>query len=290
MSDADQKKSRPWYQKKRFAIPLILLVLGIISAQNSVPREQASLTNSSQQPSAGSDTPTEINEPQEPNDQGVESQADSSAEAEDRTEDSSSLSETSEERNARKSAESYLRFSAFSRTGLIEQLEYEGYSFENSSYAVDAVNADWFEQAAKSAESYLEYSSFSRSGLLDQLIYEGFSEAEAAYGVERAFEEQESSSGGSADQANAIGSAESYLRYSAFSRTGLIAQLEYEGFSRADSTFAVDSLNVDWFEQAVKSAESYLEYSSFSRQKLYDQLIYEGFLPEEAEFGVNVAY
>jgi colicin import membrane protein len=287
MSDVNSKKTRPWYQKKRFAIPLVLLVLGLISAQNAPLGEQTSSPGASQQPTALSNTQADPNESQEPADESVEAELDS----EDRADDgSSSLSETSEQRNARESAESYLRFHPFSRTGLIQQLEYEGYSFEDSSYAVDAVNADWFEQAAKSAESYLEFSSFSRSGLLDQLLYEGFTEAEAAYGVKEAYGGEETPSGVSADQANAIGSAESYLRYSAFSRTGLIAQLEYEGFSLADSTYAVDALNIDWFEQAVKSAETYLEYSSFSRQGLYDQLIYEGFLPGEAEFGVNVAY
>ena len=289
MSDVNSKKNRPWYQKKRFAIPLILLVLGLISAQNSAPGEQTSSLNSSQQPNASSDTQAEPNESQDSENQGAETEVDSEAESE--AEDSSkSLAETPEQRNARESAEAYLRFSAFSRTGLIEQLEYEGYSFEDASYAVDEANADWFEQAEKSAESYLDYSSFSRSGLLDQLLYEGFSEAEAAYGVERAYGSGTDSSGLTASQLNAIESAESYLRFSAFSKAGLIDQLEYEGFSLDDSTIAVSSLDVDWYEQAAKSAESYLELSSFSRQGLYDQLIYEGFLPDEAEYGVTASY
>lgn len=88
-------------------------------------------------------------------------------------------------------------------------------------------------------------------------------------------------------QANAYKSAQSYLEYSAFSRTGLIGQLEYEGYSTEDATFAVDACNVDWSEQAAKSAQSYLEYSSFSRQGLIDQLVYEGFTPEQAEYGVS---
>ena len=50
---------------------------------------------------------------------------------------------------------------------------------------------------------------------------------------------------------------------------------------------AVDSLNVDWFEQAAKSAESYLEFSAFSRQGLIDQLVYEGFSVEQAAYGAT---
>jgi len=88
-------------------------------------------------------------------------------------------------------------------------------------------------------------------------------------------------------QENAIGSAESYLDFSAFSRSGLIGQLEYEEYSTADATFAVDSLNVDWNEQAYKSAEQYLDFSSFSAGELQDQLEFEGFTPSQAAYGVS---
>lgn len=88
-------------------------------------------------------------------------------------------------------------------------------------------------------------------------------------------------------QRNAVRSAEDYLGYTAFSRSGLIKQLEFEKFSTEDATYAVDKVNPDWFEQAAKSAESYLDYTSFSRSGLIDQLIFEGFTPEQAEHGVN---
>ncbi|MDY7101556.1 MAG: Ltp family lipoprotein [Actinomycetota bacterium] len=93
-----------------------------------------------------------------------------------------------------------------------------------------------------------------------------------------------------AEQRNAVGSAESYMSWGDFSRTGLIDQLEYEGFTTADATFAVDSLGADWMAQAVKSAEGYLEWGHFSRQELIDQLVYEGFTQAEAEHGVAIAY
>ncbi len=92
-----------------------------------------------------------------------------------------------------------------------------------------------------------------------------------------------------ASQTNAVRKAESYLDFSAFSRSGLIAQLEYEGFSNADATYAVDTVRVDWNEQAAKKAASYLEFSAFSRQGLVDQLLYEGFTPAQAEHGVGTA-
>lgn len=88
-------------------------------------------------------------------------------------------------------------------------------------------------------------------------------------------------------QENAIRSADSYLKFMAFSRTGLIEQLEYEGFSRADAVFAVDSFKVNWREQAAELAETYLDSSGFSRQGLIEQLEYEGFTYEQAVYGVN---
>lgn len=91
----------------------------------------------------------------------------------------------------------------------------------------------------------------------------------------------------SLERNNAIKKAESYLRYTAFSRQELISQLEFEGFSNEISTYAVDNVTVNWNEQAAKKAESYLKYSSFSRQGLYDQLAFEGFDHEQIEYGLT---
>jgi hypothetical protein len=88
-------------------------------------------------------------------------------------------------------------------------------------------------------------------------------------------------------QSNAVGKALDYIDYSAFSKKGLIAQLEFEGFSAADSKFAVDRIDVDWFEQAALKAADYLDYSSFSRKGLIDQLLFEGFTQDEAVYGVD---
>jgi hypothetical protein len=80
--------------------------------------------------------------------------------------------------------------------------------------------------------------------------------------------------------------AQQYLDYSAFSRSGLIDQLVFEGFDEAEATVAVDSLNVNWNLQAAQKAKDYLEYSSFSKSGLQDQLEFEGFTPSQASYGV----
>jgi len=94
---------------------------------------------------------------------------------------------TSGMRNALRSAESYLSVMPFSRDGLIEQLEYEGYTYSESVYAVDNCGASWKEQAAKSAQAYLDIMPFSRSELIDQLEFEGFTHDQAVYGVNKVY-------------------------------------------------------------------------------------------------------
>jgi hypothetical protein len=87
-------------------------------------------------------------------------------------------------------------------------------------------------------------------------------------------------------QQNAVRAAEDYLEVSAFSRKGLVDQLEYSGYSTEDALFAVDSITVDWNAQAVRAAKDYLEVSAFSRSALIDQLVYSGFTPSQAAYGV----
>lgn len=88
-------------------------------------------------------------------------------------------------------------------------------------------------------------------------------------------------------QKNALKKALSYLSHSAFSRSGLIEQLEFEGFTTEEATYAVDNSGADWNEQAVKLAASYLSHSAFSRQRLIEQLEYEGFTHEQAVYGAE---
>ncbi len=87
-------------------------------------------------------------------------------------------------------------------------------------------------------------------------------------------------------QENALQTAQSYLSMMGFSRTGLMGQLEFEGYSTEDATFAVDSAGADWSAEAAEKAKSYLDMMAFSRQGLYDQLAFEGFSPEEIEAGL----
>ena len=71
----------------------------------------------------------------------------------------------------------------FSHDGLVEQLEYEGFSTSAAVYAADNCGADWNEQAANKAQTYMQIFSFSRRRLIEQLEYDGFTSAQAEYGA-----------------------------------------------------------------------------------------------------------
>lgn len=90
-------------------------------------------------------------------------------------------------------------------------------------------------------------------------------------------------------QQNALGSAQNYLNIMAFSQSGLVDQLEYDGYTTEEATFAADHCGADWNEQAAKAAANYLDIMSFSRQGLIDQLVYDGFTQEQAEYGATAA-
>jgi Host cell surface-exposed lipoprotein/Protein of unknown function (DUF732) len=81
---------------------------------------------------------------------------------------------------------------------------------------------------------------------------------------------------GTVSELSALQSAQSYLDMgSGFSRLGLIDQLDSaagEGFSKADATWAVSHLKVDWNAQAVLSAKGYMAIGGFSRNSLINQL------------------
>ena len=94
---------------------------------------------------------------------------------------------SSGKKNALKSAENYLYVMPFSYEGLIDQLEYEGYSHEEAVYGADNCGADWYAQAAEKAESYLEIMPFSQTGLIEQLEYDGFTHDQAVYGVNKVY-------------------------------------------------------------------------------------------------------
>jgi TM2 domain-containing membrane protein YozV len=207
--EAANKKGLPWWGWALIAVVALGAISSAFGGGNDSDSVEAETSESSVSQEAEANQPAEA---------PAEAEADLFAD------------ETAGEENARRSAENYLSFSPFSRSGLVEQLLFEGFTQAEAEYGVDVLSADWNEQAAKSADNYLSFSAFSRSGLIDQLVFEGFSDSEAQYGVD---------SVGADWNEQAAKSAENYLEFSSFSRQGLIDQLVFEGFTQAEAEYGV---------------------------------------------------
>lgn len=141
-----------------------------------------------------------------------------------------SFAATVGEQNALASAHSYLKLFNFSYQRLIEQLEYEGYTLSEATYAVDHCGANWKKQALGSAKNYLRTMPFSKESLFDQLIYEKFTNEEARYGVNHC---------GADWSEQAVRCAKQYLKTMPFSRDALKKQLLYEKFTEKQAEYGV---------------------------------------------------
>ena len=203
------KAARPWYRKKRIMIPLGIVVLAAIGSGLEQPSDTdqvdaavAAATPSdeptTQEPASPEPSTQEATTPEPESEDaprrgrggvGVVALPDGGGHA---GADQRGPRTRADARGARDdpragergpAGRDYLDFAAFSRTGLIEQLESEGYTTEDATLAVDALTVDWNEQAAQKAEDYLGFTAFSRSGLIEQLEFEGFTREQAEYGV-----------------------------------------------------------------------------------------------------------
>ena len=140
---------------------------------------------------------------------------------------------TTGEANALRSAASYLNYTSFSHDGLVHQLEFEGFSSDEATFAADHCGADWNEQALGSALSYLDYTAFSYDGLVRQLEFEKFTHEQAVYGADNC---------GADWNEQAARCAQSYIDYTSFSRDGLISQLEFEGFTHDQAVYGAEAV------------------------------------------------
>ena len=128
-------------------------------------------------------------------------------------------------------AKSYTKYMGFSRDGLVDQLEFDGFSHEDAEYGADNCGADWNKMAVKKAESYTGFMGFSRDGLVDQLEFDQFTKEEAEYGADNC---------GADWNEMAVTKAKSYLSFMDFTEERLIDQLEFDGFTDEQIAYAID--------------------------------------------------
>ena len=134
--------------------------------------------------------------------------------------------------NARQDAVTLLGYDKpYSRAGLIEELELQGYLAEDAAVAIDDINVSWGNQAKNMAKNYLRLDAFSKAGLIHQLEEEGFSHEEATYGVNYC---------GANWMAQAKRMASDFSQTYAVSREDLIQHLEEKGFTHDQAVYGAN--------------------------------------------------
>ena len=171
------KATRPWFKKKRFIVPIAVVVLFAIGGGMSGGDDAGSATPAAGSARADAESGNAVTETQ------PQSETQPETAVEEEATEPEAPGETVAQENARSKAEEYLSMSAFSRSGLIDQLKFEGFSKKDAIYGVDATGTNWMKQAAAKAEEYLDMSSFSKAGLIEQLEFEGFTPKQAAFGA-----------------------------------------------------------------------------------------------------------
>ncbi len=148
---------------------------------------------------------------------------------------------------AYKCARTYLSCSLFSKQGMIEQLQRDKFTADESVKAVEACDADWREEALIIANSYLDGQSFSKKGLEHQLLYKKFTEEEAAYAVE--------SCDGDWNK-EALDKANEYLVDESLSKESLAELLKRDLFTDEETAYAIENCDGDWNKKIPDSPQN----------------------------------
>lgn len=94
-----------------------------------------------------------------------------------------------------------------------------------------------------------------------------------------------SDSGANEDFDAASVEAQSYYEQAWYCRAELIQQLQVDGFTYNAAVYGVDSLGVDWLEEASGKAWSLFEDNYYTYEEMIAELINVGCTLEEAEYG-----
>lgn len=226
------RAGRPFYKKKRFIVPGVLVALfvvaGIAGGSKSGPSTPTTVTAST--PSL-SPTP-------DPSLEALRAQAQASKAAASASAAAVEASQSAAAAQASASAAAVEASRQASAAAVEASQSAAAAAAEAAAAAAEGTASQ--QNAYRSAKSYLEFQAFSRKGLLTQLTStagEGFPAADALFAIKRLERE-----GGVDWNEQAAKSAKSYLEFQAFSRAGLLEQLSSsagEGFTPAQAAYGV---------------------------------------------------
>lgn len=86
---------------------------------------------------------------------------------------------------------------------------------------------------------------------------------------------------------NAVKSAKLYLKYSGWSKSNLVFALKEDGYTGAQSKFAVEYIAPNWNKEAIQAAKDELEWLPSSRSMLIEDLRGLGFTATQAKYGAD---
>jgi Host cell surface-exposed lipoprotein len=305
---AAYKASRPWYKKKRYLFPLALVVaIAIFSPHGGGGSDKGTTT-------ASDETSTSPSSPSSPSSTSSESSDTSSGSANSGVSTKVTQKAHPKARKARKAS----KVQAATKIQTYTMPKEVGKDLQAAQDDLQGVVGHFFVSHSKDATGQDRFQVLDRDWqVCDQSVPpgRGFSENTAVtFSVVRTSESCPGTSVApvtktvapkpkakpkppvramTTAQEQAIGSAQDYLSFQAFSRNGLIEQLSSdagEGFSRADAVYAVDHIRVNYRVQAAKAAKDYLTFEHFSRSGLIEQLesdAGDGYTHAQAVYGVN---
>ena len=150
-------------------------------------------------------------------------------------------SETDWNAQAVRQAKGHLAAMAYTQDELIDQLEYEKFTYDEATYGTALALADASEPlpamsetmtAEEAVKNYLQYFPMSRQGLIDQLSQvDGYSVEEATAGVD--------ASGANWNE-QAVRQAKGHLEAMSYTFDELVDQLEYEKFTHEEAVYGAE--------------------------------------------------
>ena len=186
---------------------------------------------------------------------------------------------TADQRDAYFEAFSLYTNGYYSRVGLIDRMENEGYVYEDAVWAVDRIDADWYADAIGYANYLLGQDNYTRGELWNDLYYAYFTEDQCDYGVANC----------SADWAyECLLLANNYLyEYAPCAPYDLKMQFMDGGWTQDEIDYAMNNCIADFDSYCLQRAQSIVYDVGVSEYYLRYALEMEGYYSDQIDYALE---
>ena len=184
----------------------------------------------------------------------------------------------------------------YSHDGMIKLMEINGFSHDAAVYAADNCGADWYEMVWGELNAHWSAENFYPQDAISNLQLRGFSYDEAIYAVTKFCDDNGIRMDGPTEEERAVEIVQLLLEagngVTYWSRDGMIKQLEIDNkFSHDAAAFAVDSVGIDWNEQAAGAARTYITLNPGNTRETYiSNMELQGFTHDQAVYAVDLYF